>query len=62
MLGWNHCDLRATCIADLSCKDRKKFATLTWRETAKAVGAGSAEITRMTSAFEHDDLTRAMAI
>jgi serine/threonine-protein kinase HipA len=36
--------------------------TATWRETAKAVGARSAEITRMASAFEHDDLTRALAL
>ena len=36
--------------------------TATWRETAKAVGAQSAEITRMASAFEHDDLTRALAL
>src|SRR3546814_4943453 len=32
--------------------------TATWRDTAKAVGARSAEITRMASAFEHNDLTR----
>ncbi len=36
--------------------------TATWRETAKAVGARSAEINRMASAFEHDDLTRALAL
>ncbi|MFT4275710.1 MAG: HipA domain-containing protein [Rhodopseudomonas sp.] len=36
--------------------------TATWRDTAKAVGARSAEITRMASAFEHDDLTRATAL
>ena len=36
--------------------------TATWRETAKAVGARSAEISRMASAFEHDDLRRALAL
>jgi serine/threonine-protein kinase HipA len=36
--------------------------TATWRNTAKAVGARSAEITRMASAFEHDDLRRALAL
>lgn len=36
--------------------------TATWRETSKAVGARSAEINRMASAFEHDDLTRALAL
>ena len=36
--------------------------TATWREMAKAVGARSAEITRMASAFEHDDLNRALAL
>lgn len=37
-------------------------ATATWRDTAKAVGARSAEINRMASAFEHDDLKRALAL
>lgn len=37
-------------------------ATATWREVAKAVGARSAEINRMSSAFEHDDLKRALAL
>ncbi|UKV13883.1 HipA domain-containing protein [Thalassospiraceae bacterium SW-3-3] len=36
--------------------------TATWRDTAKAVGARSAEITRMASAFEHDDLKRALTL
>ncbi|MXZ81906.1 MAG: HipA domain-containing protein [Gammaproteobacteria bacterium] len=36
--------------------------TATWRATAKAVGAHAAEINRMTSAFEHDDLERALAL
>lgn len=36
--------------------------TATWRETAKEVGARSAEINRMASAFEHDDLGRALAL
>lgn len=36
--------------------------TATWRQTAQDVGARSAEITRMASAFEHDDLKRALAL
>ena len=36
--------------------------TATWRDTAKAVGARAAEIDRMASAFEHDDLKRALAL
>jgi serine/threonine-protein kinase HipA len=37
-------------------------ATATWRETAKDAGARSAEIARMASAFEHDDLKRALTL
>jgi serine/threonine-protein kinase HipA len=42
----------------------KEVATVTakWRDMAKAVGARSAEVTRMASAFEHDDLNRALAL
>ena len=36
--------------------------TATWRDTAKAVGVRSAEINRMASAFEHDDLQRALVL
>ena len=36
--------------------------TSTWRDTAKAVGARATEIARMASAFEHDDLRRALAL
>ncbi|MBI4695679.1 MAG: type II toxin-antitoxin system HipA family toxin [Gammaproteobacteria bacterium] len=36
--------------------------TATWRETAKETGARPAEITRMATAFEHDDLERALAL
>jgi len=36
--------------------------TATWRHVAKVVGARSAEINRMASAFEHDDLKRALAL
>lgn len=36
--------------------------TATWRQIAREVGAKSAEITRMASAFEHDDLKRALAL
>ncbi len=36
--------------------------TTTWRDVAKVVGARSAEINRMASAFEHDDLKRALAL
>jgi serine/threonine-protein kinase HipA len=42
----------------------KEVATVsaTWRNTARGVGARSAEIARMASAFEHDDLKRAVAL
>lgn len=36
--------------------------TATWRDTAKEVGARAGEINRIASAFEHDDLTRALAL
>ena len=37
-------------------------ATSSWRETAMEVGARPAEITRMASAFEHDELRKALAL
>lgn len=37
-------------------------ATATWRAVAKETGARPAEINRMASAFEHDDLTKALAL
>jgi serine/threonine-protein kinase HipA len=37
-------------------------ATATWREVAATMGISSAELRRMASAFEHDDLTRALAL
>lgn len=37
-------------------------ATATWREVAREAGARASEITRMASAFEHDDLERARAL
>jgi serine/threonine-protein kinase HipA len=42
----------------------KEVATVTstWRNTAKAAGARSAEINRMASAFEHEDLKGALAL
>ncbi|MBO9501596.1 HipA domain-containing protein [Brevundimonas sp. A19_0] len=36
--------------------------TATWREVARAAGARPAEINRMASAFEHDDLNQALAL
>tara|TARA_R110000868_G_scaffold92734_4_gene257277 strand:- start:1341 stop:2588 length:1248 start_codon:yes stop_codon:yes gene_type:complete len=36
--------------------------TATWRQAAKAVGARPAEVARMASAFEHDDLQRALRL
>jgi serine/threonine-protein kinase HipA len=41
----------------------KEVATATsgWRTVAAATGASRAEIDRMQSAFEHDDLTKALA-
>lgn len=66
----------ATCDLDLvissaeyfslALKDARqivsKVAKVTekWREVAVAAGASNAEIQRMTSAFEHDDLRRAL--
>jgi serine/threonine-protein kinase HipA len=37
-------------------------ATAKWRDVATALGARKAEIQRMESAFEHTDLTRALAL
>ena len=37
-------------------------ATAAWRESAGEAGARASEITRMASAFEHDDLERARAL
>lgn len=36
--------------------------TATWRDAAKSVGARPAEITRMASAFEHEDLAGALVL
>ena len=36
--------------------------TRTWRDVAGRLGARASEITRMQSAFEHDDLARALRI
>lgn len=37
-------------------------STATWRTVAESVGARPAEIARMASAFEHDDLRKALAL
>jgi serine/threonine-protein kinase HipA len=37
-------------------------ATSSWRQVAKQVGAKAKEIHRMASAFEHEDLRRALAV
>ena len=37
-------------------------ATSPWRETARQLGARPSEINRMASAFEHDDLDKALAL
>ena len=37
-------------------------ATVNWRDVAKEAGARPAEISRMASAFEHDDLARALTL
>ena len=47
--------------AKLIAKDIAKV-TATWREVAAAAGASRNEIRRMASAFEHNDLTRALAL
>lgn len=41
---------------------RVATVTATWRDIAKAAGARRAEVSRMASAFEHDDLRRALAL
>jgi serine/threonine-protein kinase HipA len=67
-----------TCSLDLLEKASEYFAltlaqaraiikdvatvTATWRDTARTVGARPAEIARMASAFDHDDLKRALAL
>lgn len=38
------------------------LATSSWRETAREVGARPAEIARMSSAFEHDEHRKALAL
>jgi serine/threonine-protein kinase HipA len=38
------------------------MVTATWRDVARAAGARPADIARMASAFEHDDLRRALAL
>ncbi|HZT03214.1 MAG TPA: HipA domain-containing protein [Steroidobacteraceae bacterium] len=68
----------ATCDLDLvlssaeyfslALRDAKKVVsevaktTVKWREVAAEAGASNAEIQRMASAFEHDDLHRALAL
>jgi serine/threonine-protein kinase HipA len=37
-------------------------ATVTWREVATAFGATRGEIFRVSGAFEHDDLARALKL
>jgi serine/threonine-protein kinase HipA len=37
-------------------------ATSAWREVAAALDAPAAEVRRMASAFEHDDLERALLL
>jgi serine/threonine-protein kinase HipA len=41
---------------------KKVAKTVTWREVTTAFGATQGEIRRMSSAFEHDDLARALAL
>lgn len=38
------------------------LVTATWRDTARTVGARNAEIERMASAFEHEELRRGLAL
>lgn len=68
----------ATCDLDLvlssaeyfslALKDAKRIvsevaqATRKWREVAAAAGASHTEVQRMSSAFEHDDLRRALLL
>lgn len=46
--------------AKATAKDVAKV-TATWREVAEAAGASGSEVRRMASAFEHNDLKRALA-
>jgi serine/threonine-protein kinase HipA len=38
------------------------MATAKWRHVAQKAGARASEIHRMASAFEHDDLRRALTL
>jgi serine/threonine-protein kinase HipA len=59
--------LSVSSFFGLSLRDAKNaigsvaMATRTWREVAAKHGAAASEIERMSSAFEHDDLRRALA-
>jgi serine/threonine-protein kinase HipA len=68
----------ATCDLDLVLSSAEYFSlalkgarqivsevakvTEKWRQVAVAAGASNAEIQRMASAFEHDDLRRSLAL
>lgn len=66
------CDLNLVLSSaeyfSLAIKDAKRIVsevakvTETWRRVAASVGAPNGEIQRMASAFEHDDLRRALAL
>ncbi|MGH8277904.1 MAG: hypothetical protein ACRETH_14540 [Steroidobacteraceae bacterium] len=49
----------ATCGLELVLSTADTSA---WREVAAAAGASQGEIRRMASAFEHSDLSRALAL
>jgi serine/threonine-protein kinase HipA len=36
--------------------------TSTWRQAAAAIGASAREVSRMATAFEHEDLTKALGL
>lgn len=70
--GAHDCDLglvlRVAGYFNLSATEAREtvkavaMVTATWREAAQRRGAPAAEIRRMQSAFEHDDLTAALAL
>jgi len=45
-----------------ACEIIKEVATATWRDVANEMGVRTAEINRMASAFEHDDLEQAQTL
>ena len=49
-------------MPDIAIYKEVATATVKWRDVAQKTGARTSEIHRMASAFEHDDLRRALAL